>query len=195
MRTGDPIDVEYRVRRPGRDWIWLRSRGAPRFGLSEEVVSVYGVVEEVNEQKQVSDELELCHIELSAAVNAVPEGILLVDSRGGNIVVVNHAATEIFGSAVFPGQKLTEYTRLPIAGPDGKPMQPNQFAIVRAALHGETVDDLQASFQGVDGERIPLSVSGRPIVSDNGQLIGGLVLIRRMVADAAPAVDSQLSDP
>jgi len=184
LRNGDPIDVQYRVRRPGGEWIWLRSRGAPRFSPSEELVCIYGVVEEIHEQKQFSDELELCHIELRAAVNAVPEGILLVDSRDGCIVMVNVAATEIFGSIVFPGQKLSEYTRLPIIGSDGKPLKPNQFAIVRAALQGEPTEEMHVSFQKSDAVRIPLSVTGKPIHSHDGQLIGGLVMIRRLAAEA-----------
>ena len=184
LRNGDPIDVQYRVRRPGGEWIWLRSRGAPRFSPSEELVCIYGVVEEIHEQKQFSDELELCHIELRAAVNAVPEGILLVDSRDGCIVMVNVAATEIFGSIVFPGQKLSEYTRLPIIGSDGKPLKPNQFAIVRAALQGEPTEEMHVSFQKSDAVRIPLSVTGKPIHSHDGQLIGGLVIIRRLAAEA-----------
>lgn len=184
LRTGDPIDVEYRVRRPGGEWIWLRSRGAPRFGPSEEVVLIYGVVEEIHEQRKFSDELEVCRIEMRAAVNAVPEGILLVGSDDGGIFMVNDAATEIFGSAVFPGQKLSEYTRLPITGPDGKPLRPNQFAIVRAALQGESTEEMHVSFWKSDGVRIPLSVTGKPIKSDEGQLIGGLVMIRRLASEA-----------
>ncbi|MGA2848439.1 MAG: EAL domain-containing protein [Terracidiphilus sp.] len=184
LRNGDPIDVQYRVRRPGGEWIWLRSRGAPRFSPSDELVCIYGVVEEIHEQKQFSDELELCHIELRAAVNAVPEGILLVDSRDGCIFMVNAAATEIFGTVVFPGQKLSEYTRLPITGPDGKSLRPNQFAIVRAALQGESTDEMHVSFQKSGAVRIPLSVTGKPIHSHDGQLIGGLVMIRRLAAEA-----------
>jgi PAS domain S-box-containing protein len=183
LRTGEPIDVEYRVRRPGGDWTWIRTRGAPRFGLSDEVVSVYGVVEEVHGQKQISDELAACHTELRAAINAVPQGILLVDSRDGRIFMVNPAAKEIFGSAVFPGQKLSEYTRLPITDADGKPLIPDQFPIVRAALYGEAVDGKHVFFLNAYGRRIPLTVSGKPIRSDDGQLIGGLLLIRRLAGE------------
>lgn len=184
LRTGDPIDVKYRVRRTGGEWVWLRSRGAPRFGPSDEIVCIYGVVEEIHEQKQFADELEDCHIQLRAAVNAIQEGILLVDSRDGCIFMVNVAAAEIFGSAVFPGQKLTEFTRLPIVGADGKPLRPNQFPLVRAALQGESTEEMQVTFQEPSGIRTSLSVTGKPIRSNNGQLIGGLVMVRRLAVEA-----------
>lgn len=47
LSTGNPIDIHYRVRTPAGKWQWMRSRGSPRFGPSGEIVSLYGVVEEV----------------------------------------------------------------------------------------------------------------------------------------------------
>jgi len=48
LQTGAPIDVVYRVRRLDEPWRWMRSRGAARLSPAGEVVSVYGVVEELN---------------------------------------------------------------------------------------------------------------------------------------------------
>jgi PAS domain S-box-containing protein len=47
--TGLPIDVEYRVRRPGSDWQRMRSRGSARLGPDDVVVGWYGYLEAVNE--------------------------------------------------------------------------------------------------------------------------------------------------
>lgn len=30
LATGEPIDIRYRVRRPGQEWKWMRSRGSPQ---------------------------------------------------------------------------------------------------------------------------------------------------------------------
>jgi PAS domain S-box-containing protein len=49
LHTGHGIDVKYRVRKPGEDWKWMRSRGSPRFGPTGKIVCIYGVVEEFNE--------------------------------------------------------------------------------------------------------------------------------------------------
>jgi hypothetical protein len=43
---------------------------------------------------------------------------------------------------------------------------------------------MHVSFWKSDGVRIPLSVTGKPIKSDEGQLIGGLVMIRRLASEA-----------
>ncbi|HEX4039342.1 MAG TPA: EAL domain-containing protein [Acidobacteriaceae bacterium] len=47
LRTGEPIDVHFRVRRADGTWRWMRSRGSARFDAQGKIVGVYGVVEEV----------------------------------------------------------------------------------------------------------------------------------------------------
>lgn len=174
-----PIDVEYRVRRTDGEWTWMRSRGAPRFGSSGEVIAVYGVVEEVHGHKQLTEELQDCEAELRAAANAVPIGLVLANANDGAIFMVNPAADEILKGAVFPGQKFSEYTRLPISDADGKPFSGDDFALVRAVLHGEAVGPLQVVYTPSDRPPVPLIVSSRPILSDGGELIGGLLMIHR----------------
>lgn len=42
-----PIDVRYRIRRPGADWKWMRARGSPQQNGAGQVAMIYGVVEEL----------------------------------------------------------------------------------------------------------------------------------------------------
>jgi PAS domain S-box-containing protein len=51
LRTGEAIDVEYRVLSVDGDWRWMRSRGSPRFGPSGEIMRWYGSVEDIHDQK------------------------------------------------------------------------------------------------------------------------------------------------
>jgi PAS domain S-box-containing protein len=52
MRTGKPIDIEYRVMSIDGDWRWMRSRGSPRFGPSGEITRWYGSVEDIHEERK-----------------------------------------------------------------------------------------------------------------------------------------------
>ena len=45
LTSGQPIDIVYRVRTVHGEWLPMRSRGSPRFGIGGEIVGVYGVVE------------------------------------------------------------------------------------------------------------------------------------------------------
>lgn len=199
IHHGDPIDIEYRVSRPDGEWIWMRSRGSPRFGPSGEVISVYGVVEEVHGHRQISEELEACHTELTAAVNAVPIGIVLSDARDGTIFMVNPEAQRIFRGMVFAGQTLAECGRLTLTRTDGGVDEPAQFPLVRAILHGETVEGMQARFRRPDGTDIAVELSSKSIRADNGVLVGGIMLARSMElgerSDKGSAIGSSEGGP
>jgi PAS domain-containing protein len=49
LRSGVPIDIQYRIRDIDGVWTWMRSRGAPRFGPTGEIVRWYGTVEHIGE--------------------------------------------------------------------------------------------------------------------------------------------------
>jgi PAS domain S-box-containing protein len=57
LRAGTHIDVEYRVKRIDRDWRWMRSRGAPHFGTSGEILRWYGSVEDIDVRKMLEESL------------------------------------------------------------------------------------------------------------------------------------------
>jgi len=51
LRTGEDIDIEYRILSLEGEWRWMRSRGSPRFAPSGEITRWYGSVEDVHDQK------------------------------------------------------------------------------------------------------------------------------------------------
>jgi PAS domain S-box-containing protein len=57
LHSGEPIDVEYRVKTVDRGWRWMRSRGSPRFGPTGEILRWYGSVEDIDETRQMEQAL------------------------------------------------------------------------------------------------------------------------------------------
>ena len=57
LRTGKPIDVEYRVLGVDGDWRWMRSTGSPRFSASGEITRWYGSVEDIHDRKLQEQQL------------------------------------------------------------------------------------------------------------------------------------------
>jgi PAS domain S-box-containing protein len=57
LRTGQPINIEYRVVGPDGGWRWMRSRGSPRYGSFGEITRWYGSVEDIQEQKQADESM------------------------------------------------------------------------------------------------------------------------------------------
>ena len=177
LKQGDPIDVEYRVKSTTGEWRWMRSRGAPRFLPSGKVICVYGVVEEVHDHKQVSEELLNCQIELKTAMDSVPVGIALADPQDLRIYMVNPVAGQIFGGALYEGQTLAEASRLPFARKAGDAVRPEDFPLARTLLRGETVGAQRFTFNNKDGTQVPLEISSKPLFAEDGSLIGGLMMV------------------
>ncbi|MGC2637461.1 MAG: EAL domain-containing protein [Acidobacteriaceae bacterium] len=179
LETGEPIDIRYRIRRPGEEWKWMRSRGSPRFASSGGIVGIYGVLER-DDEKQISEELERCHIELQAALNAVPVGVILADAADGAVIIVNPKAYDIFRGRVFPGQKLMEYKHLKVFDLNGTPIPPDEFSLVRSTLRCETIEARHILFERPNGTRAHLVVSSRPIDAFDGRRIGAVAMIEEL---------------
>jgi len=55
--TGEPIDVECRVRTYSGEWRWVRSRGAPRRDEAGRIIRWYGSADDIDAHKRLEDEL------------------------------------------------------------------------------------------------------------------------------------------
>jgi PAS domain S-box-containing protein len=58
LKTGKPIDIEYRVRSLDGEWKWMHSQGSPRFGPSGEILRWYGTVEDIDDRKRGEETYE-----------------------------------------------------------------------------------------------------------------------------------------
>jgi PAS domain S-box-containing protein len=66
LTTGDPIDIEYRIRGNHEGWRWMRSRGNPQRGENAEIVRWYGSVEDIDDHKRVVEALRAAEAKLRA---------------------------------------------------------------------------------------------------------------------------------
>jgi PAS domain S-box-containing protein len=180
IETDEPIDIRYRIRRPGKDWVWMRSRGFPRFAASGEIVSIYGIAEPDNE-KQLSERLQRCQIELQAALNVVPVGIVLANIAESTVVAVNPTAWKIFHGRVYSGQRLIEYQQLKLFDLDGTPLPSEEFSLFRSILRGETIHAREILFERPDGTCAHLVVWSRPMTDLDGQRIGAVAMFQELV--------------
>jgi PAS domain S-box-containing protein len=57
LRSGDPVDIEFRIGHSNGAWRWMRSRAAPRRGENGEIIRWYGVVEDIDDRKRIEEAL------------------------------------------------------------------------------------------------------------------------------------------
>src|SRR3546814_6347935 len=57
LRTGDPVDVDYRLRLSDGGYSWMRSRASARRDAKGRIVRWYGTLEDIHAQKLAQREL------------------------------------------------------------------------------------------------------------------------------------------
>ena len=94
LRTGEPIDIQYRVQSLDGEWRWMRSRGTPRFGAQGEITRWYGSVEDIQEQKSAETELRETKAKMRVLLKAVPV-VLISDGINRQVVTIEALADDL----------------------------------------------------------------------------------------------------
>jgi PAS domain S-box-containing protein len=182
VASAQPTEIDYRIRRPEGGWRWVRSRGYPRFGPIGEIVCWYGSIEDIEEQKKTEEALKTSQACLQATADAVPLGMVMADAPLSAITLVNPAAQRIFGDAIWPGQVVAEYGQWGVTNMDGQPLKPEEVPLARAVLLGESTEAVEFLCARLDGTAVRVSLSARPILGHDGQILGGLMMLQDKTA-------------
>ena len=177
LRSSKPIDVEYRVRLPRGGWMWMRSRGSPRFNCAGKVIRWYGSVEDIDQRKRTEEELRASEARLKAVFNSVPIGIILADAPEGALRMANPAAKRLIGDPVLPGPSSRNFSHWWALKDDGEMLKCEEYPLARA-LRGEATDYKEMLCHFADGSKRWLGLSGAPIRGENGDIAGGVIVVR-----------------
>jgi PAS domain S-box-containing protein len=178
LQTGDHLDIEYRIRRRDGVWRWMRARAAPRRNPDHKIIRWYGTLEDIDDHKKALEALRSSEARLQAVFDAVPVGIVIAQAPDGRIVMSNPRAENILRRPVVPAQTIDEYAQIDAHHADGSPVQPHDYPLARAVLHGETTNAEEILLRRGDGSRAWLSLSAAPIRTPDNQIVGGVVAIQ-----------------
>jgi PAS domain S-box-containing protein len=178
VRSGQELNVAYRVRTAEGHWRWMRSRGSPRFDAQGNVMFWYGGVEDIDEQIHVEEALRKSEAQLKALFNAVPVGVILADSPDGTVSMANPEARRIFRDSVLPGPNLQNYAQWGAARADGKVLESAEYPLARALLHGETTQAEEVFFRRGKRNRRWVNLSGAPVRTPDEEIMGGVLILQ-----------------
>ncbi|MBT9330916.1 EAL domain-containing protein [Paracidobacterium acidisoli] len=177
LRTGRPLDIEYRVGRGDGKWRWVRARAAARRGSGGKIVRWYGTVEDIDDRKRAEEALRQSEARLQAVFQAVPVGIVIAEAPGGRIVMGNPQAEAILGRPLFRGVDLAEQQQGVVFYPDGEPVHARDLPLERAIFFGKTTDAEEFRYRRGDGQMIWICVTAAPIQSADGTITGCVAAI------------------
>jgi PAS domain S-box-containing protein len=155
---------------------WYRWRLSPLRDEHGQIIELLAVAVEITELVAAREVSHRHARELSAIIEAMPEGVMLVE-RDGHIVMTNGAARQILGYSVLTDAPVQRYTEVfHTYAEDGRRLKARELPLVRA-LQGETVMGDEMVFQRPDGSRIDILTSAAPVNLDDSGAITGAVAI------------------
>jgi PAS domain S-box-containing protein len=87
VETGEPYDVEHRIRLADGSYRWMRSRAVPRRGTDGRVVRWYGSTEDIHERRRAEEELREREERYRTLFESIDEGFCVLQmlfDAGGN---------------------------------------------------------------------------------------------------------------
>ena len=183
VKIGSFLSTQIRVRdrHVGSIYIGERESGGEFTLEDEETLKMFAAqaAMAITNARRYGEE-QRAKADLEALLNTSPVGVLVLDTRSGNVVRINHEACRIMG--LQSGEEgstadlgMVEFRRL-----DGTAMQPDEVPIERALRTGETVYAEELVIVGPSGDQVTTLVNATPIRSDEDQLVAVVATVQDM---------------
>ena len=183
IRTGDPFDVECRLRAPDGTERWLNIRGRPS-SLPEGATQWDAVALDVTGRKRAEEQLQLLKERYRQLFERSFVGIFRT-RPDGIVIECNDAFARILGcpsADAMRGESVIAYYATPA----------DRDAVVMKISAGEDVVDAQLTARRPDGSLVPVAMSARRVTDRDGPVHEGILvdLTDRKSAEEAHALRS-----
>jgi PAS domain S-box-containing protein len=173
LATGDPYQIEYRLRRADGDYRWTLGRALPLRDDSGSIVRWFGTCTDVHEQKQASEEREVITQELSHRIKNIFAVI------AGLVGFAARSKPELAGVAEDLRERITALGRAhDFVRPHSANSRP---AASQNSLHG-LLGELFRPYQSANLERI--SITGSDVEIDDRSATPLALLFHELATNA-----------
>ncbi len=162
--------VEFDIEFPVRGRVLRGQAQATANGVAIAVRDVTASQETEAARAQALAALATERARLEATLEQLPVGISLAAAPSGELLFHNAAALDILGRALIPGVDHEGYAHHGAIHDDGTAYRPDEYPMVRAALHGEVSRDAEMRYVRGDGTITYLSVDAGPVIVAGTQI-------------------------
>jgi len=184
LRTGDLLDIQYRIRCRDCEWRWMRARAAPRRDEDGKIIRWYGTLEDVDDRNKAEEALRRSEARLQAIFDAAPIGIVIADAPDCHVVMSNPRADDILRTVAASPTLIDDYCRQSCANdPCGTsdPMQEKPLA--KAIMEGKSFAPRAYLRYNDDGTSTWISLTAAPVIDLDGKVSGCVVAIQDIDED------------
>ena len=174
IREGTPLENEYRIIHPDGQQRWIRAWGSTLYDESGQPLSMSGICIDTTAGKRAEESLRANELRMKAVADHLPVGVWFADETG-KIVYGNEAGRQIWAGARYVDPEEYHVYRAWWAE-TGEPLDPEDWAVVRAVKKGETSLKEVLEIECFDGTRKTILNSAVPLKSGDGRISGVVVL-------------------
>ena len=190
-RPDELLGLHYDVARPDGTYEvrWWRTVNSPILDENGEVEVIIHNANDVTAERRAEAELRESETLLSAVLDALPVGVILTDAQGR--VIRDNAANRTLWGVLPETIGFEQYSEWVGWWPEtGKRIEGTDWAMARALLHGETVEnELVENQRFGTGERRFILNNAAPVQDASGTIVGGVVaqmdITERLAAERA----------
>ncbi len=179
MLQAQPVRCEYRIGPPdvdsatangvSRRFTWVRDTLAPQHGSDGQLEGWEGVVEDITEPRALSQDLRRTTAMLQALVANLPTGVVFVQGKRGQPVLVNARARQLLGQREELAAGVLQLAKLyRLHRPDGSEYPAEELPVARALFLGASCTANDIVVHRPDGRRVSLITWAAPV--DLGKL-------------------------
>jgi PAS domain S-box-containing protein len=184
LRTGESLDIQYRIRCRDCEWRWMRVRAAPRRDENGKIIRWYGALEDIGDHKKAEEALRRSEARLQAIFEAAPIGIVIADAPDCRVVMSNPRAEEILHSVVAPLTLIDDYCQESRASAPGDLRGEAQLRpLANAIMSGKSIGPREELRYNDDGTSTWISLTAAPVIDINGKVSGGVIAIQDIDQD------------
>lgn len=175
-RTGEPFQLEFRLRCKDAGYRWILLRGQARLDDRGVPGRMLGSCTDINDRKLVEEELGQVSRRLRLVLDSVGDGISGVD-RDGKVTLINAAASRMLGyeAEELIGKHIHELVHH--TQPDGTPHPAEQCPACGSFRDGKVHRVADGLFWTKQGHPLPVEYVSTPI-QQRGALVGAVIAFR-----------------
>jgi PAS domain S-box-containing protein len=174
LATGQPYEIEYRLRHHTGTYRWVLGRALPIRNEAGEIVRWMGTCTDINDRIAADRALKASEARLRAILEAVPVGLIFADADG-RLTGSNQQVLDFLGHDLVASEATGTYRDDYVAfHGDGSRVESEEYPLARA-LGGEERPELECRVQRGDGTLRWLRYVAAPIRGTEGTITGGVV--------------------
>jgi PAS domain S-box-containing protein len=202
IHSGEPYEIEYRLRRHDGVYRWHLARAVPVRGAQSEILQWVGTNTDIDEQKKTSEQLDrlLREVEFEksrfeAVMRQMPAAVIIGEAPSGKLVFSNDKMHQVWGHDLIKSRKIDEYAMWVGFHADGRRYEPHEWPLARSIEKGEVVTNEDIEILRETGGRGVLRLSSTPILDRDGKIVAGVVICQDVteLVDAIRSRDEFLS--